>query len=344
MNGTDFKPPRLLRNPHVQSVLSSSHLRRWLALRRGSAIETDATPHILDCGDGVRLQGFHTAQRALAESRGLVVLLHGWEGSARSNYILGTGARLLRDGFDVFRLNFRDHGETHHLNRGIFHSCRIDEVVNAVRTIAARFEPPMLAIAGFSLGGNFALRVALRAPAANLALAYALAVCPIVSPASGLFGLESGPGFYQRYFLRKWTRSLRAKQALFPETELFSREELDNDLRGLTRVLVLRHTEFGSLESYLDGYSIAGDTLASLSVPATILTSADDPVIPVADFHALKLPPGTELDIAAHGGHCGFIRDFALQSFVEDYIAERMLARAESRSRETKLPDASAAA
>jgi predicted alpha/beta-fold hydrolase len=282
MNAADFKPPRLLRNPHVQSVLSSSRLRRWLALRRGGAIEAEAASHILDCGDGVRLQGFHTAQRALAESRGLVVLLHGWEGSARSNYILGTGARLLGEGFDVFRLNFRDHGETHHLNRGIFHSCRIDEVVNAVLAIAARFTPPMLAIAGFSLGGNFALRVALRAPERNLALAYALAVCPIVSPASGLFGIESGPGFYQRYFLRKWTRSLRAKQALFPETELFSREELDNDLRGLTRALVLRHTDFGSLESYLDGYSIADDALATLSVPATILTSADDPVIPVA--------------------------------------------------------------
>ncbi|HVT31978.1 MAG TPA: alpha/beta fold hydrolase, partial [Rhodanobacteraceae bacterium] len=201
MKAADFAPPRLLRNPHVQSVLSSSSLRRWAALRRGGAIEAEATEHILDCGDGVRLQGFHTPQRMLREARGLVVLLHGWEGSARSNYILGTGARLVRDGFDVFRLNFRDHGETHHLNRGIFHSCRIDEVVNAVRAVAARFEPPMLAIAGFSLGGNFALRVALRAPSANFALAYALAVCPIVSPASGLFGIESGPGFYQRYFL-----------------------------------------------------------------------------------------------------------------------------------------------
>jgi predicted alpha/beta-fold hydrolase len=341
MNATDFNPPRLLSNPHVQSVLSSSGLRRWLALRRGGAIESDATEHIVDGGDGVRLQGFHTPQRALAESRGLVVLLHGWEGSARSNYILGTGARLLRDGFDVFRLNFRDHGKTHHLNRGIFHSCRIDEVVHAIAAVAARFEPPMLAIAGFSLGGNFALRVALRAPGRNIPLAYALAVCPIVSPASGLFGIESGPGFYQRYFLRKWTRSLRAKQALFPETELFSREDLDNDLRGLTRALVLRHTDFGTLEKYLEGYSIAGDALAALSVPATILTSADDPVIPVADFRALRLAPGIELDIAEHGGHCGFIRDFALRSFVEDYIAERMLARAAS---EAEPRDTSAAA
>ncbi len=327
MNGTDFKPPRLLRNPHVQSVLASSGLRRFLSLRRGGDdIERRAVEHVLDCGDGIRLQGFHTAQTALPEPRGLVVMLHGWEGSARSNYVLSTGACLLREGFDVFRLNFRDHGETHHLNREIFHSCRIDEVVNAVREIASRFRPRALAIAGFSLGGNFALRVALRAPAAGIALAYALAVCPVISPASGLYGLENGPRFYQRYFLHKWTRSLRMKQALFPDAELFSREELGGDLRGLTRSLVLRHTNFGSLENYLSGYSIEGDRLAALRVPATILTSADDPVIPIEDFRRLKLPANVELDIAAHGGHCAFIGDFSLRSFTEDYIAERMLA------------------
>jgi uncharacterized protein len=326
MNAADFRPSRLLRNPHVQSVLASSGLRRWLATRRGNDIEARAVEHIIDCGDGVRLQGFHTSQHALAEPRGLVVLLHGWEGSARSSYVLITAARLLREGFDVFRLNFRDHGETHHLNREIFHSCRLDEVVNAVREIATVFRPRSLAIAGFSLGGNFALRVALRAPAARIPIAYALAVCPVVSPESGLFGLENGPRFYQQYFLRKWTRSLRAKQALFPESELFSREELDGDLRGLTRSLVLRHTDFGSLENYLDGYSIAGETLSALRVPATILMSEDDPVIPIADFRSLKVPPQVEVDIAPYGGHCGFIVDFSLRSFTEDYIAERMLA------------------
>lgn len=330
MKGADFRPPRLLRNPHVQSVLASSGVRRWLARRREGEIESRAVEHVLDCGDGVRLQGFHSAQSVLEEPRGLVVLLHGWEGSARSNYVLSTGARLLAEGFDVFRLNFRDHGETHHLNREIFHSCRIDEVVNAVREVARMFRTRMLAIAGFSLGGNFALRVALRAPVAGIPLAYALAVCPVISPSSGLFGLEKGPWFYHAYFLRKWTRSLRTKQALFPDVELFSKKELDDDLRGLTRSLVLRHTDFGSLDHYLDGYSIAGDALASLRVPATILTSADDPVIPVADFRALKLPPNVELDIAEYGGHCGFIRDFSLESFASDYIAERMCVHADA--------------
>ncbi|MFI4969494.1 MAG: alpha/beta hydrolase, partial [Lysobacterales bacterium] len=143
-------------------------------------------------------------------------------------------------------------------------------------------------------------------------------------PAAGLFGLEAGPWFYQSYFLRKWRSSLRRKRALFPDVDWFSPRELAGNLRELTRALVVRHTGYGSLENYLDGYSIAGARLAELRIPATILTAEDDPVIPVADFRALKLAPQVELDIAAHGGHCGFIRDLSLRSFVEDYAAERI--------------------
>jgi uncharacterized protein len=324
LRGADFRPPRLLANPHLQSVLASSPLRRLLLRRALRALEHDGEEHVLDCGDGVRLQGFLSRQRIRSRARGLVVLLHGWEGSVRSSYVVDTGARLLADGFDVFRLNFRDHGDTHHLNRELFHSCRIDEVVGAVRAIGADAPDVPLALAGFSLGGNFALRVALRAPET---VAYALAVCPVISPASGLFGLEEGPWFYQRYFLHKWRGSLRRKRALFPEVDWFDASDFDADLRGLTRALVLRHTAFGSLESYLDGYSIAGDRLRSLAVPATILTSVDDPVIPVEDFRALQLPAQVELDFAPHGGHCGFIRDLSLRSFAADYIVQRMRTR-----------------
>lgn len=324
IRAADFRPPRALRNAHVQSVLASSGLRRWFARNRSDAIEREAVEHILDCGDGVRLQAFHTAQRRFDASLGLVVLLHGWEGSSRSTYLRNTGTRLLEEGFDVVRLNFRDHGDTHHLNPELFHSCRIEEVVGAVAAIERQFVPRALAIAGFSLGGNFALRVALHAPAAGIALTYALAVCPVISPAAGLFGLERGPWFYESYFLHKWRGSLRRKRDLFPERDWFSATELGGNLRELTHALVLRHTGFASLDEYLDGYSIAGDRLRNLHVPATILTAADDPVIPVQDFRALQLPPQVELDIAEHGGHCGFISDLSLRSFTDDYIAERM--------------------
>lgn len=325
ISAADFQPPRLLRNPHVQSMLASSGLRRWLSMRGRTAIEREASTHILDCGDGIRLQGFHTRQHERTTSRGMVVLLHGWEGSARSSYVLNTGARLLDAGFDVFRLNFRDHGDTHHLNRDLFHSCRIEEVVGAVRAAHEQCGAGVpLALAGFSLGGNFALRVALRAPDAGIALDYAVAICPVISPAAGLSGLETAPWFYQRYFLHKWRSSLRRKRALFPEVDWFTSAELGGNLRELTRALVLRHTRYGSLEEYLDGYSIAGDQLKALRIPATILMAADDPVIPIEAFHALELAPHVELDVAAHGGHCGFIGDRSLRGFAEVYIAQRV--------------------
>jgi len=331
-----FRPPRALRNAHVQSVLASSFVRRLLLHRHRRALERGSAEHILDCGHGVRLQGFHARQTAREKSRALVVLLHGWEGSAQSSYILHTASRLLDEGCDVFRLNFRDHGETHHLNRELFHSCRIDEVVCAVAEIARRFgvEAPAAAqgpfsntpfvIGGFSLGGNFALRVALRARAAGVALTWVFAVCPAISPPAVLQAIETAPWFYEHYFLSKWRRSLKRKQALYPQTQLFSTQTMNGNLRELTRDLVERHTEFGTLENYLDGYAIGGATLAGLDVPATILAAADDPVIPVEDFRALELAPATELTIADHGGHCGFISDWRMRSWAEEFLIERM--------------------
>jgi hypothetical protein len=324
MSADRFSPPRWLRNPHLQSVLASSALRRWLGAGARAAFERGATPVLLDCGEGVRLSGLHTPQSALPLARGLAVLLHGWEGSVASSYLLRTGARLSAAGFDVFRLNFRDHGDSHHLNAELFHSNRLDEVVAAVGCIAARFPQRPLLIAGFSLGGNFALRVALRAPAAGIPLAHAVAVCPVISPEQGLKALEAAPWFYQGYFLRKWRGSLLRKRALFPERYDFQPADLNRNLRELTRWLVERHTDFGTLERYLDGYSIAGDRLAALTVPASILTAADDPIIPVADFRALSLPPQARLDIAPFGGHCGFLLGPSLESYAEHYVLERL--------------------
>ena len=324
MHASDFRPHRLLRNPHVQSVLASSGVRSLLFRRQRIRLARGAVEHILDCGDDVRLQGFHTAQDSLPESRGLIVLLHGWEGSASSTYILQTGASLVRAGFDVFRLNFRDHGDTHHLNPGLFHSGLINEVVGAVAALHRLFPDQALGIAGFSLGGNFALRIALRAPALNIPVQYVMAVCPVISPRNGLYGLEAALPVYERYFLHKWRSSLKRKQALFPTTPMFEIKELRGNLRDLTRSLVLRHTGYETLEDYLDGYSLEGSALAQMQIPATILTAADDPVIPISDFRALKLSPIVELDVAEHGGHCGFIRDFSLRSWTEEYIVSHM--------------------
>jgi predicted alpha/beta-fold hydrolase len=322
----DFRPPPGLRSGHVQSLLSSSFVRRHFVLRRSRALREAAEVWTLDGGDDIRLQGLYSGQKG--SSRGLAVLLHGWEGSVNSSYVLANGARLYAEGFDVFRLNFRDHGDTHHLNPGFFHSCRIDEVVNSLRDLQQRLSSGCWFLAGYSLGGNFSLRVALRAEIAGLDLGRVVAVNPVIDPAAAMLAMEQGIRFYERYFERKWSRSLRTKQRSFPE--LYG-EEKWYDIRGLrerTHYLATRHAGFESAEHYFEGYSIAGDRLAALRVPSTILTSADDPVVPVADFRALPDNPALELIIARHGGHCGFLKNWKMESIAEDLIAERFIAAA----------------
>jgi uncharacterized protein len=331
--GRDFRPAWPLSSGHIQTMLSSSGVRRMLLPRHAYKVLDGAEPVMVDGGDGVRLTGAYTAQKTQTTSRGLAVLFHGWEGSVDSTYVLQTGSRLLADGWDIFRLNFRDHGDSHALNEALFHSCRLDEVVHALGDIAQRWPTRPMALAGFSLGGNFALRAAMQAPAKGIPIRYALAVCPIIDPGEGLFSLEeSAPWFYQAYFMNKWRRSLRAKQAAFPHREYFELQELKQNLRGLTESLVLRHTNFGSLQAYLDGYSVAGRALSAMQIPATILTARDDPVIPVDAFEKLELPHNVELDIASYGGHCGFIRGWDMTSFCDEYIAARFNALTDGQS------------
>ncbi|MGH8263557.1 MAG: hypothetical protein ACRET4_08755, partial [Steroidobacteraceae bacterium] len=133
--------PWWLRNPHLQSIYPSFPLRRHAIERRAAPMLVASREWIIDCGGGVRL----LAHCALQESAGarplgeLVVLLHGWEGSTESLYVLALGQQLYEQGYDVVRLNLRDHGPTHHLNRELFNSCRLSEVIDAVGATQSRW-------------------------------------------------------------------------------------------------------------------------------------------------------------------------------------------------------------
>ncbi len=314
-----FSPPPGLRHRHVQTMLTSMPLYALVRRGRTEALLAASREEIIDCGDGVRLMGVMSARESAA--RGLVILLHGWEGCADSSYMLSAGATLYEHGYDVFRLNFRDHGATHALNEELFHSCRIDEVVNAVRAIQDRHGAPRTVLAGFSLGGNFALRVAVRAAGAGIDLDRVVAVCPVLRPKNTMQALETGLWVYRRYFLKRWRRSLAAKARCFPGLYDFGDLRRLRTLSATTEFLVTRYSGFPDLDTYLDGYAITGSALHGLEVPARIIAAEDDPVIPARDL--ADLAPGSALSVSLfrRGGHCGFVAGYNLRNWLDDAIA-----------------------
>jgi predicted alpha/beta-fold hydrolase len=237
---------------------------------------------------------------------------------------LSLAQQLYERGFEVVRLNLRDHGETHHLNRELFHSCRLSDVVGALGALQKLFPVAPLGLTGFSLGGNFMLRAAAQAAAAGLNIARVVAVSPVLDPSETLLALErSFPG-YQLYFVRKWMRSLLKKQAVWPGEYDFTELRRIAGLRGMTAELVRRFTEFSSLQDYLDGYSITGGRLAGIEVPARIITSLDDPIIPAHSLERLGRAPPLRLTVTRHGGHCGFLERLSGPSWVERRIVDEL--------------------
>jgi uncharacterized protein len=321
---TTFQPPRWLRGRHFQTVLPSLLWRASRVRRRALPLIASAEELLLDCGDGVTLQAFHSspAKRGREPGKRMAVLLHGWEGSTDSTYVMSLGQTLFAAGFEVVRLNLRDHGATHHLNRDLFHSCRLAEVVGAIQALARRFPGMPMVLGGFSLGGNFMLRVAAHAEAKHLPIERVIAVCPVLDPAVTMNTLENGFPLYHSYFVRKWTRSLAIKQSAWPDHYDFEELLRVRNLREMTRLLVASHTEYPSVDEYLSGYAITGDRLTTLAAPAHVFVALDDPIIEAQDLPRLARAPRLSITTTTHGGHCGFIENLGDSSWVDRRVLQ----------------------
>ena len=317
VNDNLFRPPWYLRSGQLQTILASIPLR---AMGRNEVMDA-ASEVIIETPQGVRLQGYHSPRRS-DDAKGLVVLLHGWEGSADSTYIACTGKALYQRRYDIFRLNFRDHGSSHHLNQGIFYAVLLEEVFHAVQQIASMNVETPVFIVGFSLGGNFALRIARQmrqAPISNLH--QIVAISPVLDPEKATVRIDRQP-MIRRYFLKKWLQSMQIKQGLFPADYDFSEMFKLNTIMAVTEKMLEQYSDYDSATAYFKAYSILDDAIDGLPVPTIIITAADDPIIPVEDFYDLRLNHRTELIIHAHGGHNGFIDGFFLKSWYEQKLAD----------------------
>ena len=310
-----FHPMLPLRPAGIQTMLASSKLRTWGANRMSKA----ARDIIFETPDGVKLLGSYS-QHDAPLAKGLVILLHGWEGSVDSTYILCTGRTLFRNGYNILRLNFRDHGESHHLNEGIFYAVLLEEVFQAVKQATQLTDELPVFLAGFSLGGNFVLRILQRCidhPIASLH--HAVAISPVLDPEKATFKTDQ-TFLIRRYFLKKWFGSLKKKQQLFPKLYDFSKVFTLNTVATVTDVMLHDYSDYGSSKDYFRQYSVVKGAIKDITIPTTIITSADDPIIPVEDFYQLKTNDLTTLVIQPYGGHNGFIDGLYLQGWYEQQM------------------------
>ena len=314
----DFKVPGYLRSAHLQTILNTQGPRKWRARRILQRL--DSTAIELVARDGTRLLA-ELDYGVDSDHSALVVLLHGWEGSSRSSYLISITALLLAQGFDVLRVNLRDHGDSHHLNRELFNSTRSPEVASALQGFVDERDYHHLFLVGFSLGGSFVLRVAADA-GAELGVSACVAVCPPVDPAHAMDALNSGFFLYEKYFFRRWHESLRRKLDCFPELDYADDLACARSLDDLNRLFIPEHTIYERVDDYFAAYALVGERLSTLSSPTYLIAAQDDPIIPVADLERIAPNEHLHIEISQNGGHCGFIKDLTANSWIEGRILQ----------------------
>jgi len=83
-----------------------------------------------------------------------------------------------------------------------------------------------------------------------------------------------------------------------------------------------RNSEYSSSRDYFRAYSVLNNAIENITVPTTIITSADDPIIPVEDFFDLHTNNLTNIAIQPYGGHNGFLQGLRLESWYEQQLVE----------------------
>ena len=319
-----FQPPIYLRNKHVQSIMNSVGPRKLRAKQLAKSMLSEKITITTD--KNVKLTAEfdqatdHFQGKAKPETTSLVILIHGWEGSSQSAYQVTTASFLLSQRFDVLRLNLRDHGDSHHLNLEFFNSTLLEEVGDAINVFNQQKNYKKIFLAGFSLGGNFTLRIAADR-GEELRISAAVAICPPIDPNNAMRAMNDGLFIYERYFFKRWTKSLKKKLIYFPELAIDLDLSTIHTLEDINRTFIPRFTPFSDPKSYFSAYAITGDRLKNLTIPSYLFATEDDPILPITDVDKIQQTEALCIIRQPHGGHCGFISDVKGNSWMPKQLA-----------------------
>jgi len=291
-----------LRNGHWMTLYSWGNPRSFPQLPPPARRWFDVAP-------GTRVTAACHWQGKPAEHATLIAL-HGLNGSSEAHYMRGLAAKAFARGMNVVRLNQRNCGDTEHLAEGLFHSGLTADAAHVVHELTEVDRLPALAVAGYSLGGNLALKLAGEygrwAPSTFLGVA---AVSPIIEISACTRALERpGNGLYQWNFVRDLKRRMRRKDRFRRGAFDLSRLNAIRTVRQFDEAYTAPYFGFRDAEDYYHRAS-AMRLVDRISVPTLIITAEDDPFVPSQPFHDPKVTgnPHIDLRISPHGGHCGFV-------------------------------------
>ena len=308
-----FVPRHFLSNRHLQTIAGNSLPREdHLPQPIDELVEVSAAS-AAQISSQV-LCRCHWQPAKVRAQRPAVILVHGLEGSADSQYIVGNANKLWRAGANVIRMNMRNCGgrnyEMARLSPTLYHSGLSCDVGAVMRHFLLRERLESIALVGYSMGGNLVLKLAgelgTNAPQQLHAVVGVSPAIDLGPSATALHRPENR--LYEWRFLRALRKRYRRKVSLFPQAYDAGRAVGIKSLREFDDRITAFYSGFNSADDYYYRAS-AARVVERIAVPTLILHSLDDPFVTITPETLRKLQANPQITLLQpeHGGHCAFL-------------------------------------
>jgi len=276
----------------------------------------------------------HWQPQEVRAQRPTAILVHGLEGSAESQYMVGNANKFWLAGANVIRMNMRNCGgdayEMARLTPTLYHSGLSGDVNAVMRFFIAREGLRSVALIGYSMGGNLVLKLAGElADSAPPELHSVVGVSPVIDLDDSVAALHRPANrLYERRFVRALLRRYRNKTSFFPQAYDPGRASGVRSVRDFDERITALYSGFSSAKDYYYR-AAAARVIDRIAVPTLILHALDDPFIILTPetTAAIRTNPHITFVQTEHGGHCAFLGESHTASGNDGYWAESTLLR-----------------
>ncbi|MCP4158955.1 MAG: alpha/beta fold hydrolase [Deltaproteobacteria bacterium] len=297
MENTEYKPPLLFKNGHIQTVFPSLFRKVEDPLYKRERIDTED-------GDFLDLDWSKNGNRKIA------IVSHGLEGSSDRSYVTGMVRALKIEGWDSVAWNFRScSGETNRLLK-MYHSGAsydLEAVINHVAELKLYDE---IALVGFSMGGNITLvHLGQKGkdihPLVKKAVTFSVP-CDLRGSSEEL--KKPSSKIYMKRFLRMLKEKIEEKAKLMPGKVDIRNFDKITDFKGFDDRYTAPFHGFKDAYDYWEKCS-SKQFIENIKIPTLIVNAKNDPFLSESCYPITEAENNrfVTLETPSSGGHVGFV-------------------------------------